>query len=224
MTDDNKEVENVSVKFFRSIGNQDVFVDFKGYKRLEEIWKSPAWDAVPYLGTARQIRQGVQHAQDLLFAEKVLRFFSEIHAVPNEKRLWFLKKIAENSGGEARAAAVLIDYFDSLDDPAKATLYGIIGAEAALARITLADFRRFTMILKNIFLPDLRELVSKRSDPMFGHFDGVEALVGLGLCAIVAEDWGQARSEPELTPTQYQITSIGVRFFDLISKDGELKC
>ena len=161
---------------------------------------------VPGLKTALKVQRTAQSIRDELFEDKVASFLGEVDAGALRR---FVDELATDAGARKKAGQALVLILDRLDDMEKPAIIGRLYRAALERRITLAELRRFCMIVDRAHLPDLVALSQYRDPARVEEVFGPQ-LHTLGLLSVTGEDYGTIDGVG--AKTWYEVNDLGKKF------------
>lgn len=164
---------------------------------------------IPGLKTATKMHRAARSFRDELFENKVASFLGELADVDQEALRRFVDELAADAGTRKKAGQALALILDRLDDMEKPEVVGRLYLAALQHRLSLADLRRFCMIVDRAHLPDLAALSrlgdKEKVDPNASQF-----MHALGLAEITGTDFGTVDGIG--ADTWYEVSALGRKF------------
>ncbi|MGH6896030.1 MAG: hypothetical protein ACREJ5_05730 [Geminicoccaceae bacterium] len=176
---------------------------------IDSVLDNQLLEAVPVVGTVARFYRFAVTIHDRQFLRKVLSFLKEFEDASKEDRLRFADELAHDAGTRERAGAALALLLDRLDNLDKPQIIGRLYVAALEHRLSLAELRRFCMVVERAYLPDLAALSLLQSGDLVDKL-AAPYLHALGLVSLTGEDWGTFNGIG--AETWYEVNDLGRQF------------
>jgi len=187
---------------------------------IDTILNNDLIKSIPIVGIISKIYGATVSVREHIFLRKVLSFLSETSNSSDEDRKNFLTKISRTKGLKEKIASSLLLRLDRLDDMDKPKLIGRIYTAHILEKISLDEMNRFTMIVDNLYLPDLIQLAKLNEGDHIDDISGYYCNI-LGIAKMTGIDLGSLDGIGG--ETWFEINELGNKFLSAVFSNQDAK-
>nr|WP_298174172.1 hypothetical protein [uncultured Pseudomonas sp.] len=117
---------------------------------IDTLLESGVIKDIPLVNTVVGIFGAVGSVRDHLFANKLIRFISQLSEVPQKKRIEMIDKLNEDSKFSGKVGAVLIEILDRMESERKPELSAKCFAAFAKNEISFEELRHILFALEKV--------------------------------------------------------------------------
>lgn len=117
---------------------------------IDTLLESGVIKDIPLVNTVVGIFGAVGSVRDHLFANKLIRFMSQLSEVPQKKRIEMIDKLNEDSKFSGKVGAVLIEILDRMESERKPELSAKCFAAFAKNEISFEELRHILFALEKV--------------------------------------------------------------------------
>jgi len=212
-----EEEINLEESFLETIKKADIkseIIDLAdaGIAHLESM--HGLLEEIPYIRSLYAISKVGMAFRDRHLIKKLLHFLRELDTISEEERLRMFWDLEDNPQEKIRVGEHIMTLLDKAENTEKADFLGRLFKKYTLMKINQSDFFRFTMIVNNSILSDLKQLPRFREE--LGELYFASSLHSYGL---LVRTRGYDNTGNDVEQDKYMLSAIGKQLITLLELD-----